>query len=93
MENRILTLHPDKGKSGKRISKDKYDAARAAVLHCLRGEPLTHADLMRCARAALAGFQGSISWYVETVKLDLEARGVIERTATKPELYKLVTGE
>jgi len=28
----------------------------------------------------LAGkFNGSINWYVETVKLDLEARGILER--------------
>jgi hypothetical protein len=39
---------------------------------------------------ALTGkFEGHISWYAETVKLDLEARGVIERTKSKPEKYRL----
>jgi len=34
-------------------------------------------------------FSGSISWYAETVKLDLEARKVIERTGSKPQKYRV----
>jgi hypothetical protein len=34
-------------------------------------------------------FEGGVQWYGETVKLDLEARKLIERTGTKPEKYKL----
>jgi hypothetical protein len=34
-------------------------------------------------------FEGGVQWYGETVKLDLEARQIIERTKTKPEKYKL----
>lgn len=34
-------------------------------------------------------FNGGIQWYGETVKLDLEARKLIERTKIKPEKYKL----
>jgi len=35
-------------------------------------------------------FQGSIAWYVEVVKLDLEARKIIKRIPkTKPQLYRL----
>lgn len=91
MEDKILTQHPDEGKRGRSITKRKYDAVRSAIVGCLRSGPLTHAELMRCATAALSGFEGSIGWYAETVKLDLEARGVIERTATKPERYRLVS--
>jgi hypothetical protein len=35
-------------------------------------------------------FEGGIQWYGETVKLDLEARGMIERTGSKPEKYRLL---
>ena len=37
-------------------------------------------------------FRGSIEWYVEVVKLDLEARKMIEQIhKTKPQLYKLIS--
>jgi Family of unknown function (DUF6958) len=93
MEDKILTLHPDKGKSGRRVSKDRYETVRGALVRCLHSGPLTHVDLMRCATATLVGFDGSITWCAETVKLDLEARGIIERIATKPETYRLAGGE
>jgi hypothetical protein len=31
----------------------------------------------------------NISWYGETVKLDLEARKIIERTPSKPQRYRV----
>ena len=37
-------------------------------------------------------FEGSINWYVEVVKLDLEANGVIERIEARPQRYQLVEG-
>ena len=37
----------------------------------------------------MTNFDGGVQWYGETVKLDLEARGVIERTNDKPQKYKL----
>jgi hypothetical protein len=39
------------------------------------GDELTHAQLYACVEQKVSGtFQGSIAWYAETVKLDLEAR-------------------
>lgn len=38
-------------------------------------------------------FVGNVQWYGETVKLDLEARNIIERTGTKPDRYRLVKQE
>lgn len=35
-------------------------------------------------------FGGGVQWYGETVKLDLEAREIIERTNSKPEKYRLI---
>ena len=75
-----MTLHPA-GKTGVNIDKHKYDTVREAILQALRvGGTLTFNDLTADVRNMLAGtFSGSISWYVTTVKLDLEARGEIVR--------------
>jgi hypothetical protein len=88
-ENTILTKHPQ-GKRGRNIARDKYDAVAGVIRTALRERDLTHAELMNAVITALTGkFEGHISWYAETVKLDLEARGEIERTKTKPERYRL----
>lgn len=80
MEEKILTKHPT-GKSGVRISKEKYDAMREAILNILRAKrEATHAELVSAVESRLRGkFSGSIPWYFESTKLDLEARKVIER--------------
>ena len=90
MEEKILTQHPE-GKRGVNISKQKYDLVRVTILDCLGGNELTHPELDRCVNEKLAGkFDRSISWYMECVKLDLEARKVIERIAGKPyDVYRL----
>lgn len=80
MEERIMTLHPA-GKLGVNISKLKYEVIRMAILDAIesRGE-LPFLDLAAAVTQRLeADFEGSIGWYVTTVKLDLEARGLIER--------------
>ena len=75
-----MTLHPA-GKAGVNIDKQKYDAVREAIVLSLRKHgTLTFGDLTAEVRKRLEGeFAGSISWYVTTVKLDLEARGEIVR--------------
>lgn len=88
-DSTILTKHPQ-GKRGRNIARDKYDAVAGAIRTALRERELTHAELMNAAIVALTGkFEGHISWYAETVKLDLEARGEIERTKSKPERYRI----
>lgn len=92
MEAKILTLHPQ-GKKGVNISRAKYDAVRAAMIAVLTGKKgMTHDELMEAIEKRLEGkIDGSIPWYAECVKLDLEARKVIDRTAGgKPERYRLV---
>ncbi len=81
MTERILTLHPA-GKQGVNISKAKYDAVRLAVLQALEENgTLSYRELGEKVDAKLGDtFEGSKMWYYESVKLDLEARGVIQRT-------------
>ena len=88
-EEKILTKHP-LGKSGKNIDKQKYDAVKAAILSALAKKELTHTDLFTQLNKVLKGkFTGNISWYGETVKLDLEARKIIQRNTEKPPKYRL----
>lgn len=80
MQERIQTLHPT-GKQGVNISREKYDRIRGAILTALdEQEEIYFKDLSEEVERHLQGdFDGSISWYVTTVKLDLEARGLIVR--------------
>ena len=90
--DRILTKHPE-GKAGVNISREKYDAIRAAILAAIpdHGE-LAFKDLSGEVKDRLApGFGGSVSWYVTTVKLDLEARQEIERVPKqRPQKLRLI---
>ena len=80
-EARIVTKHPEKGKQGVKISKAKYEVVRKAIVAALRAKgELTFAELSKAVNKALKGkFDGSITWYVTTVKLDLEARKALKR--------------
>jgi hypothetical protein len=88
-EEKLLTKHP-LGKSGKNISKQNYETRKEAILSALRNKELTHVELFNELNKKLKGkFSGNVSWYGETVKLDLEARKLIERTSSKPQKYRL----
>jgi hypothetical protein len=87
-EDKILTKHP-LGKSGKNISKRNYDLFKQAIVSTLRGRELTHTELVDQLNKRLRGkFSGNVSWYAETVKLDLEARKLIARSSSKPQRYR-----
>jgi len=89
---KILTKHP-LGKSGKNIDRKKYDTLRNAILSALQNNDLTHTELVSRINKNLKGkFSGNINWYGETIKLDLEARKLIERTTSKPQKYRLTSG-
>ncbi len=86
----IQTLHPQVGKTNKKISLEKYNFIKENLLRILERAELTHTELMEELYASVKDdFEGGVQWYGETVKLDLEARKLIERTNTKPEKYKL----
>jgi hypothetical protein len=91
MRDTILTLHPEK-KQGVKISREKYEMIRKAILCVLENEKeITFMNLSRAVEKEVNGnFEGSVTWYVTTVKLDLEARGQIKRVLnSRPQLVKL----
>jgi hypothetical protein len=86
-----MTRHPG-GKAGVNVDKSKYDQIRQAVIESLNQEgELTFSELRDDVERMLEGnFEGSISWYYTTVKLDLEARGEIERVdKSSPQMIRL----
>jgi hypothetical protein len=91
MKEKVRTLHPEK-KQGVNISKQKYDTIRKAILCVLETEKeITFMNLSRAVEKEVNGnFEGSVTWYVTTVKLDMEARGEIKRVHnSRPQLVRL----
>ncbi len=90
MDEKILTLHPQ-GKRGVNIDRAKYETMRATILRVLREGDRTHNELTTAVERSLKGtFEGSIPWYMECTKLDLEARGTIERVeGGKQDVYRV----
>ena len=88
----IQTLHPQPTKANKRISLEKYNFIRDHVLAILKEQELTHKELMQeLFKRVKKKFDGGVQWYGEIIKLDLEARHLIERTEFKREKYKIIT--
>jgi hypothetical protein len=88
-DEKILTKHP-LGKNGKNIDRGKYETLKKAIVSALKKKALTHDELFERLNNDLKDkFSGNISWYGETVKLDLEARKIIQRTTDKPAQYRL----
>jgi hypothetical protein len=89
-EEQIQTLHPVEGKKNKSISVSKYNFMRENLIQIISQKELTHTELMEALYSRVKNdFIGGVQWYGETVKLDLEARKIIERTNTKPEKYRM----
>lgn len=80
MEEKIMTRHPE-GKQGVNISRSKYDMIHKAIMNAIRSQGvITFQGLVSLVEYSLRNrFEGSVPWYVTTVKLDMEARGEIER--------------
>lgn len=91
-EEKILTLHPQ-GKKGSNILKRRYDVISTYILQELQQvDAMTFEELGDKAVIDLSNnFDGKVRWYIVTVKLDLEARGSIERIPkTSPHQLRLV---
>ena len=81
---KFQTIHPEAGKQGTKIDAAKYEAMKAALLAVVPADDagIPFMDLADAVRPHLPDelfANASVSWYVTTVKLDLEARGLIER--------------
>lgn len=93
-EERILTLHP-LGKKGVNVVRKRYDQVREAMIQVLAQEgEMSFSEMNDRLIARLAGtFDAKITWYVVTVKLDLEARGILERVPdSSPQVIRLAKG-
>lgn len=91
-EEKIMTLHPD-GKRGVNILKRRYDVIKNFILKTLKSrKEISFEELTDKAVISLAKtFDGKVVWYMVTVKLDLEARKIIERVPkTSPHKLRLI---
>lgn len=90
MAETIFTKHPQKGKAGREISKQKYDVVRTAITEILavRGPMMREALISAIEeRLSKTPFPGKVRWYGDVVILDLEARKIIRRTDNAYELW------
>lgn len=90
-EEKILTLHPQ-GKTGVNILKRRYDVVRNFIVETLiEHNEISFKALTELAFSGLSNnFDGSVGWYIVTVKLDFEARGIIRRLPnTSPHRLRL----
>jgi len=79
-EERILTLHPQ-GKKGVNISLQKYTIIKKYIIETLQSQgQISYQEINKQAIIDLSPtFDGKVGWYLVSVKLDLEARGIIKR--------------
>ena len=89
---KVVCETPTPGKQPTRIDRWKYDLVRKAILRAVpkRGDGLKFRELSSLVKARLSAEDlknlGSVSWYVTTVKLDLEVRNQIRRVdGVKPQ--------
>ena len=73
-----------------RVDAAKYQAMRQALLAVLPNKPpgFTQAEIRQAVRTKLSEehFPGGAKagWWAKVVQLDLEAKGIVDREATKP---------
>ena len=94
---RTMTLHPE-GKNGVNIETAKYQAMRTALISVISGssDGTATGELTGLVEEELdqAVFppDSKLTWYVITVKQDLEARGLIEIVPnSKPQRVRLTS--
>lgn len=93
---KIQLKHPDPAKSAPRISSKKYEPVKSAIMRAVgeQEEGILFRDLPGRVGELLSASElenlGSVGWYTTTVKLDLEARGLIERVpGSNPQRLRL----
>ena len=88
MEERIQLKHPA-GKHAVTMAKDKYEVMSKAIIKSLKKHgDVTHTEMTQAVKDYFKKnkikFEGAVEWYMESVKLDLEANKIIERISGKP---------
>ena len=93
-QERIETQHPTRSR-GSVVNKAKYEQVRQSIENCLASGDMTLKELSACVIRELRDkFDGRLPWYVETVELDLEVKGVVERKiGTRPLLISLLKND
>ncbi len=94
MDIKIQLEHPQ-GKQAVRMDKAKYELLKGSLLRSLSGDAkLSHTEILNFIKADLVSrgieFKGSLQWYLQSVKMDLEAKGIILREGRSPETYCLI---
>lgn len=90
-EEKIMTLHPQ-GKAGVNILKRRYDFIKDFIVKTVEEHgKISYEKLNDLAVEELTeSFDGKVGWYIVTVKLDLEARKILERVPkTSPHQVQL----
>ena len=94
MKQKIQLKHPE-GKKAVSMDKLKYDILKKTLLNHLKkkGEA-THTEIWDAItedfKKNKIKFEGSIQWYMEWVKLDLQANKIIGKVPkTSPQKYAL----
>lgn len=93
----VLTRTVTPGKQGTRMREDRYQRYRDAILELVpEGDGIPLRDLSSALAERLAGLsedeRGKVTWNMMTVKLDLEARGLIERVpGARPQRLRRTT--
>lgn len=81
------------GKSGTNVTPEKYFAIREAMLEVLptEGEGLTLDEMVKLIEPLVPKdlFPKGVTWYTVTVKLDLEAKGLVKRLPNTSPLQHL----
>lgn len=82
-----MMRNPNTGRDDVRISARYYEAVRGAILRALDTRPdgVGFSDLSALVESDTdPGLwnDASVGWYTTTVKLDLQARGLIERSGS-----------
>ena len=91
-EAKIMTFHPS-GKQGVNILLRRYEVIKTFILSKLKEHSeISFNELTDLAVKVLSeSFDGKVVWYMVTVKLDLEARKLIERVPkTSPHKLRLI---
>ena len=77
-----------------RVDAAKYHAMRDAMMRVMGSTPMTAHDIKEAAKAHLPDdlFPGGATsgWWQKSVQLDLEAKGLVQRYATKPLTFSKV---